>query len=164
MNKKYSLLLLPILAFTINFSNQTLVAQTATAEDENAGAEMWLNAVWENVDTLAAEEQVYNVEKVTTVAGVRGAEAKSDILDHLYYRKKFSASVSKDIDLAVSKLELMLKDNPTSDQIPLWQHFLIQGYNQQGAVKSAELLTLNLKKNYPNSKWAKLYVEDKSGK
>ncbi|MEE8437689.1 MAG: hypothetical protein V3S22_05060, partial [Candidatus Neomarinimicrobiota bacterium] len=128
-----------------------------------AGAEMWLNAVWDNIDTMSVEERAYNVEKVTTVAGVRGAEAKSDILDHLYYRKNFSTAVNKDINLAVTKLELMLKDNPTSEQVPLWQHFLIQGYNQQGQVKTADQLTLNLKKNYPESKWAKLYSKKPAG-
>lgn len=39
---------------------------------------------WEKVQSVETKE--YEVEKVTTTAGVRGNEASDEILDFLYYR------------------------------------------------------------------------------
>ena len=50
-----------------------------------------LNDLWNNVswDTIAVINEIKGeVEQITTVAGVRGSEAKSEILKFLWYRKK----------------------------------------------------------------------------
>ena len=43
---------------------------------------MWDNTVWNEIEEVSTKE--YEVEKVTTVAGVRGAEAEDEALNHLY--------------------------------------------------------------------------------
>ena len=45
---------------------------------------MWDNTVWNDIESVA--DAGYEVEKVTAVAGVRGAEAEDEALHHLYYR------------------------------------------------------------------------------
>jgi hypothetical protein len=46
----------------------------------------WDNTVWNEIEEVTTKE--YEVEKVTTVASVRGAEAEDEILTFLWYRKK----------------------------------------------------------------------------
>ena len=57
---------------------------------------MWENTVWEEIQDVTTVE--YEVEKVTAVAGVRGAEAEDEALLHLYYRKSMKG---------VSRLQLL---------------------------------------------------------
>ncbi len=47
---------------------------------------MWDNVIWEEIVEVGETEE-YEVEYVTAVAGVRGAEAEDEALHHLYYRK-----------------------------------------------------------------------------
>ena len=44
---------------------------------------MWENTVWEEIQDVTTI--YYEVEKITAVAGVRGAEAEDEALEHLYY-------------------------------------------------------------------------------
>ena len=63
---------------------------------------MWENTVWEeikNVETLAFE-----VDKVTAVAGVRGAEAEDEALEHLYYRRSMKGLSKLDLQRALGRL------------------------------------------------------------
>ena len=46
---------------------------------------LFKNAKWEEVQNV--QDEGYEVEKVTMVAGVRGNEAEHEILNHLYYLK-----------------------------------------------------------------------------
>ena len=46
---------------------------------------MWENTVWEEIQDVV--DVGYEVEKITPVAGVRGAEAEDEALALLYYRK-----------------------------------------------------------------------------
>ena len=46
---------------------------------------LWEEAVWEEIEDV--KDVYYEVEKITPVAGVRGSEAKYEILKYLYYRK-----------------------------------------------------------------------------
>ena len=47
--------------------------------------DLWENTVWEEIDEIIEVEG--EVEQVVSVAGVRGAEAEDEALEHLYYRK-----------------------------------------------------------------------------
>ena len=47
---------------------------------------MWEQAVWEEIVEIQ-EDITYETEYITAVAGVRGAEAEDEALEHLYYRK-----------------------------------------------------------------------------
>ena len=71
------LLLLPILS-------AFLFSQDSTDIELDLDA-MWENTVWEEIQDVVSVG--YEVEKVTAVAGVRGAEAEDEALALLYYRK-----------------------------------------------------------------------------
>ena len=72
-NMKY---ILPILALGLVFAQD---------DDDMDLDAMWDNTVWNEIEEVTTKE--YEVEKVTTVAGVRGAEAEDEALHHLYYRQ-----------------------------------------------------------------------------
>jgi len=46
---------------------------------------MWDNTIWTEIEEATYED--HEVDKITAVAGVRGAEAEDEALEHLYYRK-----------------------------------------------------------------------------
>ena len=63
---------------------------------------MWENTVWEEIQDVTT---VYaEVEQVTAVAGVRGAEAEDEALDHLYYRRSMRGLALIDLQKAYGKL------------------------------------------------------------
>lgn len=63
---------------------------------------IWEQAVWEEIEDII--EIVYEVEQVTAVAGVRGAEAEDEALHHLYYRKSMRGIALIDLQKAYGKL------------------------------------------------------------
>ena len=65
---------------------------------------MWENTVWEEIKNVETLE--FEVEKVTDVAGVRGAEAEDEALEHLYYRKSMKGLSKLDLQRALGKLIL----------------------------------------------------------
>ena len=61
-----------------------LLSRPIFAQDEELDLDaMWDNTVWNEIEDVA--DAGYEVEKVTAVAGVRGAEAEDEALHHLYY-------------------------------------------------------------------------------
>ncbi|MFH1008124.1 MAG: hypothetical protein V1800_11605, partial [Candidatus Latescibacterota bacterium] len=52
------------------------VADTAVV----AASDLWLNTAWKRVEQLTAKERAFEVERATTVAGVRGKEAEDEIV------------------------------------------------------------------------------------
>ena len=63
---------------------------------------MWENTVWEEIQDVT---DVYaEVEQITPVAGVRGAEAEDEALEHLYYRKSMKGLTLLDLQKAYGKL------------------------------------------------------------
>ena len=83
--------------------------QEALAEIDNFDLDaMWENAVWEEIQDVTT---VYaEVEQITAVAGVRGAEAEDEALDHLYYRRSMKGLALIDLQKAYGKLKIK-KDN-----------------------------------------------------
>jgi len=65
---------------------------------------MWENTVWEEIKNVETLE--FEVEKVTAVAGVRGAEAEDEALHHLYYRRSMKGVSKLDLERALGKLIL----------------------------------------------------------
>ena len=63
---------------------------------------MWENTVWEEIQDVTSVE--YEVEKVTRVAGVRGAEAEDEALALLYYRKSMKGLSELQLRKALGKL------------------------------------------------------------
>ena len=65
---------------------------------------MWENTVWEEIQDVTT---VYaEVEQITAVAGVRGAEAEDEALEHLYYRKSMKRLTKLELQKAYGKLTL----------------------------------------------------------
>ena len=80
---------------------------------------MWENTIWEEIKEVTTKE--YEIEKVTTVAGVRGAEAEDEALNKLYYRKSMRSLSLLDLQKVhgklVAKKEKMAKDKVATDVI-----------------------------------------------
>ena len=69
--------------------------------------ELDLDAMWENTIWIEIEDVVdvgYEVEKVTAVAGVRGAEAEDEALSLLYYRRSMKRLSLIDLQKVYGKL------------------------------------------------------------
>ena len=76
---------------------------------------MWDNTVWNEITDIG--ETIYGeVENITAVAGVRGAEAEDEALHHLYYRRSMRGIALIDLQKAYGKLrnkkEELIKINP----------------------------------------------------
>ena len=72
---------------------------------------MWENTVWEEIQDVA-DAEVYETEYITAVAGVRGAEAEDEALEHLYYRRSMKGLAKLDIQKALGKLILKREKMP----------------------------------------------------
>ena len=72
---------------------------------------MWESTIWEEIKEVTTVE--YEVEKVTTTAGVRGAEAEDEALNNLYYRKSMKKLTKLDLQRALGKL--IIKRQKMSD-------------------------------------------------
>ena len=94
---------------------------------------MWEYTVWNEIDDVV--DVGYEVEKITAVAGVRGAEAEDEALALLYYRRSMKGLSKLDIQKALGKLIMkrtkMDDDNPDVKKI---DGFILQLRNK---LKSA---------------------------
>ena len=63
---------------------------------------IWESTVWEEIDEIVEVE--CEVEQVVSVAGVRGAEAEDEALEHLYYRKSMKGLSQIELQKALGKL------------------------------------------------------------
>ncbi len=100
------------------------IVLTQEPEDDTLALEldleaMWENTVWEEIQDVT--DVYYEVEKVTPVAGVRGAEAEDEALALLYYRKSMKGLTLLDIQKAYGKLKLkrdnIYKKDPNNKQL-----------------------------------------------
>ena len=90
----------------------------ATIDDDIAALDMdamWDNTIWVEIQDIE-DTEVYETEQITAVAGVRGAEAEDEALDHLYYRRSMKGIALIDLQTAYGKLrnkkEEMIKKDP----------------------------------------------------
>lgn len=70
------------LLFFTNLLSSTILSQ----EPEDTLALDWDEIIWEEILDVEKEE-IQEVDNITAVAGVRGAESEDEILQYLYYRK-----------------------------------------------------------------------------
>ena len=82
---------------------------------------LWESTVWEEIDEIVEIEG--EVEQVVSVAGVRGAEAEDEALEHLYYRKSMKGLSQIELQKALRKL--LKKRNMVTDTLALKK---INGY------------------------------------
>ena len=73
---------------------------------------MWDNTIWVEI-TEIGEEYIGEVEQITAVAGVRGAEAEDEALALLYYRRSMKGLSKLDLQRALGKL--IIKRQKMSD-------------------------------------------------
>lgn len=76
---------------------------------------MWDNTIWQEIEEIG--ETIYGeVEQVTSVAGVRGAEAEDEALALLYYRRSMRGIAMIDLQKAYGRLQNtrdeLMKANP----------------------------------------------------
>ena len=64
---------------------------------------MWDNTVWVEIQDVA-DSEAYEIEYITAVAGVRGAEAEDEALSLLYYRRSMRGLSLLDLQKAYGKL------------------------------------------------------------
>ena len=103
---------------SIIFSNFLLGDADTTDIDLDA---LWESTVWEEIDEIVEVEG--EVEQVVSVAGVRGAEAEDEALEHLYYRKSMKGLSQIELQNALGKL--IKKRSMVTDSLSLSK---IDGY------------------------------------
>ena len=103
---------------SIIFSNFLLGDADTTDIDLDA---LWETTVWEEIEEINEIEG--EVEQVVTVAGVRGAEAEDEALEHLYYRKSMKGLSQIELQKALGKL--IKKRSMVTDSLSLAK---INGY------------------------------------
>ena len=94
---------------------------------------MWENTVWEEIQDVTT---VYaEVEQITAVAGVRGAEAEDEALEHLYYRRSMKRLSKLDLEKAYGKLiikrDQLLKNNMKTEKVDKFIKVLEKKIKQQ---------------------------------
>jgi len=82
---------------------------------------IWESTVWEEIEEINEIEG--EVEQVVSVAGVRGAEAEDEALEHLYYRKSMKGLSQLELQKALGKL--IKKRSMVTDSLSLSK---IDGY------------------------------------
>ena len=92
----------------------TLYSQD-TLDDDLDLDRLWEEAVWEEIEDVV--DVYYEVEQITPVAGVRGAEAEDEALEHLYYRKSMKGIALIDLKKAYGKLYNKRKDITDSEEL-----------------------------------------------
>ena len=85
---------------------------------------MWENTVWEEIKNVETLE--FEVEKVTAVAGVRGAEAEDEALQYLYYRRSMKGLSKLDLERALGKLILKKEKMRDDSDFKKIDGFIIQ--------------------------------------
>ncbi|MBT3945142.1 MAG: hypothetical protein HOF42_01805 [Candidatus Marinimicrobia bacterium] len=147
---KYTKYIIPLLATGFIFAQD---------EDDMDLDAMWDNTVWNEIEEVSTKE--YEVEKVTTVAGVRGAEAEDEALHHLYYRQSMKGPSEIELNKALGKLLntlTSLKENkPGHEKIPEVTHYVIQIYKKLNNMPKSKEMEMELLAAAPDSKWAKYY-------
>ena len=85
---------------------------------------LWETTIWEEIEEINEIEG--EVEQITSVAGVRGAEAEDEALEHLYYRKSMKGLSQIELQKALGRL--LKKKSTITDSLMLSK---INGYIKQ---------------------------------
>ena len=89
---------------------------------------LWETTIWEEIEEINEIEG--EVEQVIAVAGVRGAEAEDEALEHLYYRKSMKGLSQLELQKALGRL--LKKKSMVTDTLTLSK---INGYIKQLKIK-----------------------------
>jgi hypothetical protein len=120
---------------------------------------MWENTIWNEIEEASYED--HEVDNITAVAGVRGAEAEDEALHHLYYRQSMKGpskiALNKALGKLLNTLTVLKEKNPEHEKIPEMTHYVIQIYKKLGDSAKAKGKQDELLAVAPDSKWAKFY-------
>ncbi len=89
------------LLFSLIISNFLFGDADTTDVDLDLDA-LWETTVWEEIEEINEIEG--EVQQVVSVAGVRGAEAEDEALEHLYYRKSMNGLSEIELQNALGRL------------------------------------------------------------
>ena len=131
------------------------------AQDDDLDLDaMWDNTVWNEIEDIA-DEDIQEVDNITAVAGVRGAEAEDEALHHLYYRQSMKGPSEVELNKALGKLlntlAALQKKDANHKKIPEVTLYVIQIYKKLGDTTKAKEKESELLSTAPDSKWAKFY-------
>ena len=130
------------------------------AQDDDDMDAMWDNTVWNEIEDIA-DEEIQEVDNITAVAGVRGAEAEDEALHHLYYRQSMKGPSEMALNKALGKLLNTLSALKEKDlkhkKIPEVTHYVIQIYKKLNNIPKSREMEKELLATAPDSKWAKFY-------
>jgi hypothetical protein len=130
------------------------------AQDDDDMDAMWDNTVWNEIEDIA-DEEIQEVDNITAVAGVRGAEAEDEALHHLYYRQSMKGPSEMALNKALGKflntLSALQEKDLNHKKIPEVTHYVIQIYKKLGDNAKAKTKQDELLAKAPDSKWAKFY-------
>jgi len=119
----------------IVFSLNLLKSQSGTSKTDTTDIDalldldaLWENTVWEEIQEVT---DVYaEVEQITPVAGVRGAEAEDEALSLLYYRRSMKGLALIDLQKAYGKLinkrDELIKVNPNHPKLNKLNNLIAQ--------------------------------------
>ena len=96
----------------IKYLVSLILISSLYAQDDDEMDAMWDNTIWNEIEDIANEE-IQEVDNITAVAGVRGAEAEDEALHHLYYRHSMKGLSKLDLQRALGKL--IIKRQKMSD-------------------------------------------------
>ena len=113
------------LLFSLLISSFLLGGADTTDIDLDA---LWETTIWEEIEEINEIEG--EVEQVIAVAGVRGAEAEDEALEHLYYRKSMKGLSKLELQKALGRL--LKKKSMVTDTLTLSK---INGYIKQFKIK-----------------------------
>jgi len=130
------------------------------AQDDDDMDAMWDNTVWNEIEDIA-DEEIQEVDNITAVAGVRGAEAEDEALHHLYYRQSMKGPSEMALNKALGKLlntlSALKEKDPKHKKIPEVTHYVIQIYKKLNNMPKSKEMEKELLATAPDSKWAKFY-------
>ena len=145
-----------ILITSVLFSLGALWAQ----DDDLDMDAMWDNTVWKEIEDIA-DEDIQEVDNITAVAGVRGAEAEDEALHHLYYRQSMKGpskvALNKALGKLLNTLTSLKEKDPGHKKIPEVTHYVIQIYKKLEDNSKAKEMEQQLLATASDSKWAKFY-------
>ncbi len=128
-------------------------ADTAAKSDTVKVSQAFL-ATWQRVGALTKKAGVAEVEKTTTVAGVRGAEAEDEIMDDLYFKGGTRYPTRKELRDVIAALNKTVKANSKAETVPEMMYFVGQCYTQLGESKKALDAYKELSKKHPKTSWS----------
>ena len=143
------------LGLILSFSVHTGLAQDAKEETkEDPAKQDWANTNWKKINSLTKQKRSFQVEKATTVAGVRGSEAEDNLLKQLYYRGGTKYPSRLELKNAIDLLEKDIRLDPYASGVAENKFFIGQCYVQLNEREKALEAFEDILKDFPDSEYA----------